>query len=49
MALNQSMAEEEAGEITVPRAPGATGLAGAKRTEFRIEPLVPRGEQATVR
>jgi hypothetical protein len=38
MALNRSIALEEAQEVTSARGPGATGILGSKRTETRIEP-----------
>jgi hypothetical protein len=38
LALNQSIAEEEADAITQPRRPGNEGLAGTKLTETHIEP-----------
>jgi hypothetical protein len=40
LALNQSIAEEEAHGQTLPRRPGNEGLAGTKRTTSRIEPPV---------
>jgi hypothetical protein len=40
LALNHSIADEEAGGHTEPRRPGNQGLAGSKRTTSRIEPLV---------
>lgn len=38
MALTKSIAEEEAAGITAPRGPGSLGLAGSKRTDYRLEP-----------
>lgn len=38
LALNQSIATEEAAGITRPRGPGADGLAGVKRSQWCIEP-----------
>lgn len=38
LALNQSIASEEAAGITQPRRPGNEGLTGTKRTSSRIEP-----------
>jgi hypothetical protein len=37
LALNESIAEEEARGFTMPRRPGNEGLAGTKRTASRIE------------
>jgi hypothetical protein len=40
LALNQSIAEEEAAQITRPRAPGADALAGTTVSEWKIEPAI---------
>ena len=40
LALNQSIAEQEASGLTEPRKPGNAGLAGTARTTTRIEPPV---------
>ncbi len=40
LALNQSIAEEEATGITRPRGPGADGLVGVTRSEWCLRPAV---------
>ena len=41
LALNESMAQEEAVGLTQPRVPGSSGLPGTKRTTSRIEAQPP--------